>query len=84
MECRAGCGACCIAPSIKTAIPGMPEGKPAGVRCIQLDNDYRCRLFSSSERPGVCSQFKAEHAVCGDSRGQAIQLLMALEIATET
>lgn len=26
-ECRPGCGACCIAPSISSPIPGMPEGK---------------------------------------------------------
>ena len=41
--CRAGCGACCIAPSISSPIPGMPNGKPAGVRCVQLDaNNLVC------------------------------------------
>ncbi|HNV09555.1 MAG TPA: YkgJ family cysteine cluster protein, partial [Dokdonella sp.] len=29
MSCRSGCGACCIAPSISSPIPGMPNGKPA-------------------------------------------------------
>ena len=29
MDCRPGCGACCIAPSINTPLPGMPHGKPA-------------------------------------------------------
>ncbi|MDW3636530.1 YkgJ family cysteine cluster protein, partial [Vibrio sp. Vb0667] len=24
MDCRLGCGACCIAPSISSPIPGMP------------------------------------------------------------
>ena len=43
LACRAGCGACCIAPSISSAIPGMPHGKPAGVRCVQLDDALRCR-----------------------------------------
>ncbi|MCR3872443.1 YkgJ family cysteine cluster protein, partial [Pseudomonas aeruginosa] len=28
MQCRAGCGACCIAPSISSPLPGMPAGKP--------------------------------------------------------
>ena len=28
--CRPGCGACCIAPSITSPIPGMPDGKPVG------------------------------------------------------
>jgi Fe-S-cluster containining protein len=27
LACRSGCGACCIAPSISSAIPGMPQGK---------------------------------------------------------
>ncbi len=40
--CRAGCGACCIALSISSPIPGLPAGKPAGVRCPQLTADNRC------------------------------------------
>ena len=38
MKCRPGNGACCIAPSISSPIPGMPNDKPAGVPCIQLLN----------------------------------------------
>ena len=30
MECRLGCGACCIAPGIHEPFAGMPQGKPAG------------------------------------------------------
>ena len=45
MDCRVGCGACCIALSISSPIPGMPNGKPAGVRCVQLTPDNRCLLF---------------------------------------
>ncbi|HNF77692.1 MAG TPA: YkgJ family cysteine cluster protein, partial [Thauera aminoaromatica] len=26
MDCRPGCAACCIAPSISSPIPGMPHG----------------------------------------------------------
>ena len=52
MDCRPGCGACCTAPSISSPIPGMPLGKPAGVRCIQLGDDARCRIFGQPERPG--------------------------------
>ena len=48
MECRAGCGACCTAPSISSPIPGMPHGKPAGVRCVQLSDDNLCLLFGST------------------------------------
>ena len=56
MKCRVGCGACCIAPSISSYIPGMPNGKPAGVRCIQLDENNYCKLFERSERPAVCKR----------------------------
>ena len=45
LACRDGCGACCIAPSISSPIPDMPAGKPAGVRCAQLDEHARCRIF---------------------------------------
>lgn len=75
MQCRVGCGACCIAPSISSSIPGMPEGKPAGVRCVQLDAGNRCRLFGSAERPEVCSRFAADPQVCGATSEQALRLL---------
>ena len=79
MECRPGCGACCIVVSISSYIPGMPNGKPAGVRCIHLTKDYRCDLFNKPERPKVCEQFKAEELVCGKTREDAIKILAGLE-----
>ncbi len=79
MECRENCGACCIVPSISSPIPGMPNGKPAGVRCIHLSDDYRCLIFTSPDRPRVCDGFKAEKLVCGDSRQDALQVLCDLE-----
>ena len=79
MNCREGCGACCIAPSIARAFYGMPEGKPAGVRCVHLDDAMRCRLFGDSRRPALCDDFKAEFAVCGNNREQALQRLNILE-----
>ena len=82
MECHAGCGACCIAPSISSPIPGMPEGKPAGVRCIHLSAEYLCALFGRPERPPVCVGFKAEEQLCGRGRDMAIRLLGWLEQAT--
>lgn len=75
MECREGCGACCIAPSISSAIPGMPEGKPAGVACIHLTLDHRCAIFSSPLRPRVCDQFAADPQMCGENREEALTLL---------
>ena len=50
MECRAGCAACCVAPSISSPIPGMPHGKPAGVRCVQLTQDGLCGIFGRPDR----------------------------------
>lgn len=82
MECRSGCGACCIAPSISGPLPGMPEGKAAGEPCLHLMADMRCAIFGQPERPAVCGSFKAMSDVCGDSKDQAIWLITELERAT--
>ena len=82
MECRSHCGACCIAPSINNALPGMPEGKPAGVACLHLMNDMRCAIFGQPERPAVCASFKAMNDVCGNSKTEAMWLITELELAT--
>jgi uncharacterized protein len=80
--CRPGCGACCIAPSISSPIPGMPRGKPAGVRCVQLDADNLCRLFDDPRRPAVCRDFDYDPGLCGQDRDEALALIAALELAT--
>ncbi|MGS0681022.1 YkgJ family cysteine cluster protein [Shewanella sp. 125m-7] len=82
MNCRLGCGACCIAPSITTPIPGMPDGKPAGVRCIQLDDGNLCKLFGQALRPVVCGSFAATEDVCGKTNAEALWLISSLEAAT--
>lgn len=82
MDCRLGCGACCIAPSISSSIPGMPFGKPAGVRCVQLDENNLCRLFGEKTRPKVCLDFKPTHDVCGKSNEEAMRIISYLESAT--
>ena len=79
MECRKGCGACCIAPSISSPIPGMPGGKPSGMRCIHLTDNYLCNIFYSKDRPGVCRKFRAELDICGINRDQALEILYSLE-----
>lgn len=60
----------------------MANGKPAGVRCVNLDERNLCRLFGQASRPAVCLQFQAEPATCGHSREQALQQLLHLEQAT--
>ncbi|MEP6940781.1 MAG: YkgJ family cysteine cluster protein [Rudaea sp.] len=82
MLCRVGCGACCVAPSISSAIPGMPNGKPAGVRCVQLDPENRCKLFGRPERPAICARLQARRDMCGDDRDSALAILSALELST--
>ena len=82
--CRPGCGACCIAPSISSAIPGMPGGKPAGVPCIQLDEENRCKLFGRPERPTVCVSLRFSEEMCGADRQYALSWLLRLEQVTST
>ena len=82
MECRMGCAACCIAPSISSAIPGLPEGKPAGVRCLQLTPDNLCRIFGRPERPAVCRSLRPEREMCGDNDAEALETLTGWEQMT--
>ena len=82
MDCRDHCGACCIAPSITSPIPGMPHGKPAGIPCVQLDEDFRCRLFGKAERPAFCVALKPLLSMCGAARDEAMSVLTQLELAT--
>lgn len=60
----------------------MPQGKPAGVPCVQLDEALRCRLFGDPRRPAVCGSLQPSAAMCGNNRDQAIAWLNALEVAT--
>jgi isochorismate synthase EntC len=60
----------------------MPNGKPAGVRCVQLTADNRCAIFADPRRPAVCASLQPEPAMCGSDRTQAMAWLAALEAAT--
>jgi len=82
MDCRPGCGACCIAPSISSPIPGMPRGKPAGIPCVQLLPDFRCAIFGKPERPAVCASLRPTEQMCGVNRDEALAHLDALERQT--
>ncbi len=82
MDCRPGCAACCIAPSIATPMPGHPQGKPAGVPCANLTPDLRCGLWQIPERPACCGGLQPSEEMCGDSREQALRWLGVLEADT--
>ena len=82
-SCREGCGACCIAPSITSPLPGMPQGKPAGVPCVQLDEQLRCKVFDLPQRPTFCGGLQPSAEMCGASREEAMGWLSRLELATQ-
>jgi len=82
MNCRNACGACCIAPSITSPLPGMPHGKPAGVPCVQLLPDMRCAVFGKPERPAFCGGLQPSAEMCGTSREAAIAWLTRLDALT--
>ncbi|EIV5396616.1 MULTISPECIES: YkgJ family cysteine cluster protein [Enterobacteriaceae] len=82
MDCRSDCGACCIAPSISSPIPGMPQGKPANVRCVQLSEDNLCNIFGSIHRPTVCSSLRPSLDMCHKNREEAMAYLIHLEKLT--
>jgi hypothetical protein len=60
----------------------MPQGKPAGVACVQLDVLSRCRLFGLPERPVVCGSLQPAPDMCGSHREQALRWLSRLEAQT--
>jgi uncharacterized protein len=61
----------------------MPEGKLAGVRCVQLSDENLCLIFGKPERPAVCEQFGASFEICGNSPGDALDRLAKLEVLTK-
>ena len=81
MDCRK-CGACCIGPSITTAMPGMPQGKPAGTRCVNLDDNNLCRLYGRPDRPAFCRGYRPDPAVCGGGFQEAMANIAILEEST--
>lgn len=76
MECRPGCGACCVAPSISTL------AKPAGIPCRHLTTDFRCAIFAAPQRPACCGGLRPSVEMCGDSREAALCYLADLERLT--
>jgi hypothetical protein len=61
----------------------MPQGKPAGVPCVQLDAELRCKVFGSPDRPSFCAGLQPSSEMCGDSREQALSWLSQMEQATK-
>ncbi len=76
MDCRSGCGACCIAPSISSL------DKAAELPCVHLGDDMRCLIFGQPERPSCCAGLQPAPDMCGETRSQALIWLANLEAAT--
>lgn len=64
-------------------MPGLPDGKPAGMPCPHLAPDMRCGLFGLPERPAVCSSLKRLAEMCLTSREEAIAYLTDMERKTK-
>jgi hypothetical protein len=60
----------------------MPDGKPAGVRCVQLSAADLCQLFGQPSRPRVCVSLRPAPDSCGTSAAEAFAYLDWLERAT--
>jgi hypothetical protein len=60
----------------------MPNGKPAGMRCVQLDDNNGCRIFGDPARPRVCASLPPAPDMCGTSREHAMFYLAELERLT--
>jgi hypothetical protein len=60
----------------------MAGGKAAGLRCIQLDEADRCRLFGDPRRPAMCASLQPSAEMCGADRAQAMRFLATLEAMT--
>jgi uncharacterized protein len=83
MDCRIGCGACCVVPSISSRIPGMPGGKPAFTPCVNFNPETgTCGIWSSPEYPAVCRDFTPTREFCGSTSKEAYGLLAEAEDAT--
>jgi hypothetical protein len=80
MNCHPHCAACCIAPTISSALPNAPKGKPAGQACVNLGSDLKCQVYEL--RPAVCRAFNHCTDTCGSSHEQALTLIGELERLT--
>lgn len=60
----------------------MPNGKPAGVRCIHLTDESRCAIFGHPDRPAVCGSLQPTREMCGVDAREAFEHLSRLERQT--
>jgi hypothetical protein len=60
----------------------MPDGKPAGQRCVNLTVENLCRLFGRAERPAFCAGWQPTAEICGGGFEEAMRNIAILEERT--
>jgi len=60
----------------------MPEGKPASVHCVNLDDNNYCIIHGEPNFPSVCRNFKFDPEFCGKTNEEAFYYLSDLEKLT--
>jgi Fe-S-cluster containining protein len=63
---------------MSSPIPGMPNGRASGERCIQLDENNRCMIYNDPKRPKVCIEFEPNIEFCGTNSEEAFEILNKL------
>jgi uncharacterized protein len=58
----------------------MKNGKRAGERCVNLQENLKCALYEV--RPKVCREFSPSPEFCGVSHDDALRLIAEIEKAT--
>jgi hypothetical protein len=61
----------------------MPEGKPAGVRCVHLSPENICTIHDQDNYPAVCRNLTPDLEICGTNFREAMELLRDLEELTK-
>jgi hypothetical protein len=60
----------------------MPEGKKAGIRCVNLLGNNTCSIYDAMEYPAVCANLKSSLEMCGKTDNHAFAYLTKLEELT--
>jgi len=83
IQCRKGCGACCIFISISSPLPNHPYGKKSSETCTNLDlENMTCTLWNTPDFPDICRRFQAVKWICGDNFMEAAKNIQELERLT--
>lgn len=60
----------------------MEAGKPAGLRCVNLDRHNRCTIHNTAAYPAVCKSLRPSQEMCGTNNAYAFHYLELLEELT--